>query len=356
MPSRKRLKSKGSRRHKKSKESKQRKKSKESKHRKKSKDRKRSKSAEKESRRKIKQPKSKESRRHKSIKPKESKSREKEYEIKHSDQQSNYSFQAAPVAEGSDGDRIDELMPKIKKYIPKNYKPAGYLGGGAHGETYLLSGPGLVSQVLKVVNIHPTSKDKSFSESAFIHEYEMQLKFADAGIAPRPSEIGIFDKKDPYYSYRIGIVRMEKVDGTVKWLLENHLFTIPEMKHLINEIERIIKIMCNVGLIHGDLTLGNIGYNLTRTPEQFKLLLIDFGFSCCVKTRAKCDVKLELSSLFADAKRNISTEIYERNKGSFLAEIEKLMKKFGFDNISNTEKYIQTDKSHYIENVFNPDL
>jgi len=281
---------------------------------------------------------------------KESRDREKEHKIKYFDKIPTISLSRAG------GHWIGGLVPKIKKYIPKHYKIVGYLGGGAHGSAYLLSGPNLVPQALKVVAIN--SKYKSSSESAFIHEYNMQLKFANAGIAPFPLEIGVFDQEDPHYSHQFGIVRMERVGGIIKSLLENHRFSVQEMKHLINEIERVLKIMCNVGLIHGDFHLDNIGYNLNQTSEQFTIQVFDFGLSCCVKKRAKCDVKLELLTLLTDAQKNSPIEIYRRNMSTFIPGIIKLMKKFGIGgaDISNAKRALKDRKIFYEDRIFEPDL
>ena len=73
-------------------------------------------------------------------------------------------------------------------------------------------------------------------------------------------------------------IMMDKIDGTIIDLLNSRPFSNTELKSITDEIIRIIKLLSDNNLVHGDMHVSNIGYKIQEDGST-KLILIDFGFS-----------------------------------------------------------------------------
>ena len=71
---------------------------------------------------------------------------------------------------------------------------------------------------------------------------------------------------------------MEKIQGTLLDLVNERSFSDTELKDITDEIVRIIKLLSDNKLVHGDMHASNTGY-IIQEDGSIKLLLIDYGLS-----------------------------------------------------------------------------
>ncbi len=185
------------------------------------------------------------------------------------------------VCRGIDPLGQEKEFAEIKRAVSnttniKDPQISRFIGRGTYGEVYLVCDPIRISEHI-VVKIFHDKDTNSVQEEA-----RMQTLFHRAGLAPRM--IGIENQ----------IIVMSPIDGVLanvveQQLSENTLFFI------LGEILRILQKMCDVNLFHGDLTWGNIGYQIhLGNPSTIRLFLIDFG-----RASRGCDPQLELMGFFA---------------------------------------------------------
>jgi hypothetical protein len=253
---------------------------------------------------------------------------------------------------------IKVASAKLIKWIPAKYKIVGQIGAGLYGHAFLLSDPDFNQQVLKIQFIDDAKYGSS--RKAFEHEYKLQAKFAAVGIAPTPRKMRFFDRSSGENTSYVGAILMDRVYGTIGKLMERHVFSPGEIDHLVSEIERVLKIMCKEGLIHGDFHMWNLGYNLGKTPGKFRVEIIDFGYSCCIKHREQCQVKFELSKILdvnsIPGAHDWKTPTFRKNMLLFVPAIKELMGKFGIKESEISERNYEIQHRNYINNIYKPDL
>lgn len=190
---------------------------------------------------------------------------------------------------------FDYLQDHIEEYIPHGYKYEGFVGHGMYGMVFEIS-KNKKKYIYKI----------STPQYGTIGEGYTQKTFASHDLAPKvlynkffdiPSELLTLYRKLGMGWYKIECTIMEKVDGTLLDLLIHNHLTPSEIKNLAQQVIDIVKTMCIKGLIHGDMHPGNIMYK--KDGGKYKLLLIDFGFSCCPETVIECNPELEFTQLLS---------------------------------------------------------
>ena len=133
-------------------------------------------------------------------------------------------------------------------------------------------------------------KIQLITTSDFFREIEMLKTFSQKKIAP-----GLIDfKVIQFYDFYFGIIIMEKIETDLESLLRYSL-SLDILNSIYKQILYLIKTMCASNIVHGDMHDGNIG--IIINSNEFKVVLIDFGKSCCVLSKTKCNPKAELDQL-----------------------------------------------------------
>lgn len=171
------------------------------------------------------------------------------------------------------------------KLIPPGFRLVKILGEGASGKAYLVCHNGVKCRAYKVSKLR-NYKD----EELFFREAEMIKRFNKFKLAPHIYRVGTFKRGDANY----GLIEMDLIDGTLDDLLSKHQ-SKEALDEILADIDKLISQMCKHGLIHGDFHTGNIGYKI-RANGSIKLILIDFGYSCCLR-KVKCQPRLEYIQL-----------------------------------------------------------
>jgi hypothetical protein len=175
------------------------------------------------------------------------------------------------------------------------------LGSGQDGVAFTICNPTLSSQLLVVKYQY----DEEYKTRTFEHEFKMQMKFFQAGIAPEPKFLHISPN----------IIIMAKLDGTVNELLESRC-SQELLDGILKGIVDILSVMCVHKLTHGDLHWVNIGYvytfeELDDYPLQRTMTfqLIDFANS----QNEGCDPEMELAQLIRRSFPQISSTLNLEN-------------------------------------------
>lgn len=206
-------------------------------------------------------------------------------------------------------------------FILPNYKIVSELGSGVFGTAYLTSDSNFNQEVLKYTLITKQTTIKSVQ-----HEFEMLRNFSEVGLSPNPRMINFYKSQNK----EVGVIAMERVYGTIAWLLDHYMMNFDDMNILSREIDRLLTTMCKYDFIHGDFHFGNIGYNLTAAG--MKLMIIDLGFACCLKTSVRCNPTFELSKLLENCYKWVNfrdaSSTLKINLAFIIGMIKRLMKKW----------------------------
>jgi serine/threonine protein kinase len=171
------------------------------------------------------------------------------------------------------------------KSVDINMQFIKLLGKGKCGTVYLICHNNN-QQDCKVIKIEKFKGNIKTSMKDFQQEIHMQQKFYKIGLAPNLIKSGFFASKPKYY----GAIIMDKVDGTLRSLLKIQ-HTPQFLDIIIEELLYIVDKLCRYNLVHGDMHFDNIAIH------NKKLILIDFGFACCILNKIKCNPRLEFSQL-----------------------------------------------------------
>ncbi len=186
---------------------------------------------------------------------------------------------------------INQLKIAIEAVMNiKDVKFIKLLGSGQDGVAFTICNPSISSQLF-VIKYQYDEEYKN--TSLFKHEYNMQIKFFRAGIAPEPKFVHLSPN----------IIVMDKLDGIVNDLLEKRC-SQDLLDGILDGVVHLLLIMCANKLSHGDLHWVNIGYvyqlkeSLFDTDEhpvkrEMIFQLIDFGKS----QDHGCEPEIELSQL-----------------------------------------------------------
>ena len=246
----------------------------------------------------------------------------------------NYSqpFFAAPIERKAlETEATGKFGTASLAHVPAGHRIVANLGAGSFGTAYLTSDAFFQQRVLKFTKMGNFGGFIS-SRGRFEHEYDMQQKFAVAGIAPIPTRPPVFYKRTAI-AQEIGVLTMERVYGTIGALMDHYELSDAELEDFVEEVARVLKVMCSEGLVHGDFHLHNLGYNLTDTGRM-KLMLLDFGYSCCVKSKIACDARFEMLSLLRSAYLHSRTGATPKKKANcvhLIPLLQRLMLRSGLE-------------------------
>lgn len=211
-----------------------------------------------------------------------------------------------------------QLISKIFGYkmldVLKEYDFLSYLGGGAFGETYKGCKSNGECEAIKFTEID----EYEIREEDVIREYKLGQIFHTHGIGPKIYSLSIVNNGRKKY----GIIKMEKIDGTLPELLYKTK-SYKTIDLITDNLVYLIDSLCKYNLIHGDLHIENIAFTLQdKFTEKIypKLLLIDFGWSCCLKKQTKCNPKFEMQQLL----RTGYNDGPKMNKKMFVRYIQNL--------------------------------
>lgn len=190
----------------------------------------------------------------------------------------------------------------LHDFVGNDYDIIKLLGKGSYGRVYLTCANDIFDcRVIKIQYLDSIDKDDLF------HEIAMQKKFAEIDLAPQIYNYKIVKSKNNKEGKKeFGLIEMEKVDGVLDDILK-----VRQPKKILDSIviwiADLIDTLCENNLVHGDMHFGNIGYSIILKNNKtdvsldnisdnflFKLMLIDFGWSCCKHKEIRCNPELEL--------------------------------------------------------------
>lgn len=158
----------------------------------------------------------------------------------------------------------------LKDYLPEDFlgewRITKFLGYGSSGTVFSTRGPHNQRGALKIVREKLSDVKK---------EMKMQKKFHKLGLGP---DIIKFDSFKSKSRKTIHLIHMERIDGTIGSYLKSPVGK-KQLKKLMERFFRIIKIMVDNKLTHGDLHSENIGFVYSRGEKAGKIQVIDYGIS-----------------------------------------------------------------------------
>ena len=143
-----------------------------------------------------------------------------------------------------------------------------------------LLGKGVQGSVFEAIDLNGNQvaiKITIASDAQFKKELRIAKKMESLGVGIKilgHSTKVIKDSGKPNHKF----IMMEKIKGTLLELVNERPFSDTELKDITDEIVRIIKLLSDNKLVHGDMHANNIGYIL-QEDGSIKLLLIDYGLS-----------------------------------------------------------------------------
>ncbi len=142
----------------------------------------------------------------------------------------------------------------------KNWRFSAFIGSGSNGVIFAVVSKSGTTRAAKIVTADPAA------------EVRIQRRLAKIGLAPRVSHACRI-------SDGLWVVVMEKVDGTLGDLVGGHRSLSARMlSKVFEEIVRVVEVMEDKNVSHGDLSLENVGY-VALPDGDLRLVLIDFGWS-----------------------------------------------------------------------------
>ena len=142
----------------------------------------------------------------------------------------------------------------------KNWKFKAFLGSGAYGSTFSVVNKNGNVRAAKIVSVDPS------------REVRAQRKMESIGVAPTVYDTCKLAKG-------VWVLIMDQVDGSVQDLVGgNKSLGKKKLRSLFQEIVKIVEVMEEADVSHGDLSLDNIGY-IVRPDGSYRIMLIDFGWS-----------------------------------------------------------------------------
>ena len=149
-------------------------------------------------------------------------------------------------------------------------------------------------------------------------------------------------------------IMMEKIKGTLLELVNERPFSDTELKDITDEIVRIIKLLSDNKLVHGDMHANNIGYIL-QEDGSIKLLLIDYGLSQEV-SMPRADLIQAIRVLWLMTSEEISSRYdkFIREKAEEVLKIRSIDNfEVGFDTIAS---YSLVDRGRFTEEEMDDEL
>lgn len=178
------------------------------------------------------------------------------------------------------GPKLSENMgnrgTKTKCQVLKEYLPEGFLqdwritkfiGIGSSGTVLSTRGPHNQRGALKIVRKKLSDVKK---------ELRMQKKFHKLDLGPGILKHVSFKPEGSRKT--IHLIHMERIDGTIATYLEKPV-SKTQLKKFMDRFMRIIKIMLDNNVTHGDLHSENIGFVYNRGEKVGKIQINDYAIS-----------------------------------------------------------------------------
>jgi hypothetical protein len=201
-------------------------------------------------------------------------------------------FHHTPIDHSAQKSLIDSFGKNALNMIPDGSRIVSKIGEGNTGHAYLVSDQYFNQQILKFVK---TQRTIAGDHKGIEHEFAMQRKFADAGLAPKPISLSFYRPR-ANRSEEVAVIVMDRVYGTVGNLIDTVILSTEMINQIAEQIEVVLKKMCKEGLIHGDFHLWNLGFNFADNGG-IKIIPIDMAYSCCVTAKVQCRPDFELKKL-----------------------------------------------------------
>jgi tRNA A-37 threonylcarbamoyl transferase component Bud32 len=126
---------------------------------------------------------------------------------------------------------------------------------------------------------------------------------------------------------------MAKVDGIVEDILEDKRTSIQTLERILAQVVRMLQVMCDWELTHGDMSFSNMGYRIDM-GQGIHFMLLDFGWS----RDDGCNPQNELIALIA---RSINSEnLRKRWLGERLLTLYR-------NNYEDVPKELRHDKAYW---------
>jgi hypothetical protein len=232
-------------------------------------------------------------------------------------------FHHVPSSPNAEHALVDSFGKHALSMIPDGYRIVSEIGKGISGHAYLVSDQYFNQVILKFVK---TEKTIAGTHKGIKHEFAMQRKFADFGLAPRPISLHFYHPR-PNRTEEVAVMSMDRVYGTIGYLIDNVILDQEMIDQIVEQIEAVLKKMCKEGLVHGDFHPWNLGFNFTNNGG-IRIIPIDMAYSCCILTNVPCrpdfELKKLLQVLFHYSDQN-KERIAKANCTALLGRIQDLM-------------------------------
>lgn len=149
------------------------------------------------------------------------------------------------------------------------------IGSGTFGNVYIACKDNC-DYVAKVIinqqlDVKGFNKEVKIMKELFDRHPEMVPKIYDSYICKAPFYNIYYKRKN---KFDVGIIIMERMDGTLKDLMDKN---IPDIKLIIDNAFDLVRKLNGLGILHRDMSIANITYKYV--DRKYHLKIIDFGLA-----------------------------------------------------------------------------
>jgi len=156
------------------------------------------------------------------------------------------------------------------------HRITGLLGSGNDGTVFATRGPGGEKTAVKIATSKP---------DAFKRELDSAMLFHLLGVAPPVLDNTV--KKITGTNVKHQFLSMGRVDGVLIDYFNSGNLSEDEISIIVNDIFKIINILDENNVAHGDMHIGNVGFIKKNGKKEIQL--IDFGMTFS-KSLPKLDI------------------------------------------------------------------
>ena len=188
------------------------------------------------------------------------------------------------VPESTPGDKgvfkTKAALVRKQVTLPVGITLTDFLGQGQHGMAFACNYRGIKNLVIKIQVVPWTTEEKKrVAESSFFNELYAQTYFRQIGLPTPRVYAWAFNKSrsDDNNAGKtvVSFIIMDRVEFVLKDVFKRNVFSDATVNNvLMKRLQKMISIMREHGIAHGDFHFGNIGF--VRDGNKMRMVLLDF--------------------------------------------------------------------------------